>query len=567
MKRNLAQHVVPPLARAGLKGMNRFAYGRFEKLLPQAARQQQDWLLNRIRQCEQTGFGRDHHFSEIRTLADFQKRVPVAEYSYFAPYIDAVAAGNPEALIPPHEKLLRFTITTGSTGKPKLNPVTSAWLKQYKQAWTIWGLKTFVDHPQHIGRKMMQMAGTWNMGQTPGGYSISMVSALLIRIQNPLLRPYFAVPSDVNDIGDPEARYYAALRLTMLEPVGWIYMMNPGNLIRMAEIGNTHRERLIRDIHDGTLTEHYEFTAETRAGLARKIQRKNPVGARHLEQIVEQTGKLYPRDYWQQPVIAGWLGGTAGFQSRYLSDYFGDSPLRDMGLVSSEGRHTIPLEDTLPQGVPSLVSGFYEFVPIHEIHSPDPTVLQGHELLEGQEYFLLMTTAAGYYRFNIGDIVRCNGFVGQAPLLEFTQKGGRIGDLEGEKVTEHQMLEAAHQAAREMNVSLGLFTAVPRRLEKEPPRYDFLLEHGQFADSHVARQFLQLLDQELAKLNFLWRARRKEGVLAPPHLWRLPDATWEEYIKTTTQRVGTGDYQYKHPGIVLDETWITQFTPTDIIQL
>ena len=162
---------------------------------------------------------------------------------------------------------------------------------------------------------------------------------------------------------------------------------------------------------------------------------------------------------------------------------------------------------------------------------------------------------------------RCNGFVGQAPLLEFTQKGTRVGDLEGEKVTERQILEAAHEAARELGLPLGLFTGVPRRLEREAPRYDFLVETADLPDAEIARRFLHTFDQELAKLNFLWRTRRKEGVLAPPHLWRLQAGRWEQYISAEVARVGTGDYQYKHPGIVLKEQWIDQFQPVDVITL
>ena len=395
MNAYIAQTVLPTIARQGLRLLHARIYGRFHRQMQQADRQQQHWLLTRIRKCEATDFGRKHGFSTIRSLEDFRRQVPVSEYDYFAPYIDQVAAGKPGALIPSSEKLLRFTITTGSSGTPKLNPVTNVWLKEYKAAWGIWGLKNFVDHSDRIGMRMLQMAGSWEMGRTPGGYSISMVSALLARIQNPALRPFYAIPSDLNDVKDPLARYYAALRIGMLDRIGWIILMNPGTLIRLAEIGDEHKESLIRDIRDGTLSDKLEIPAGIRAAIAHRISRKDPRGAQRLERIVAETGRLYPRDYWSNPVITCWLGGTAGYQSRYLADYFGPSPLRDMGLVSSEGRHTIPIADDRPEGVPSLVSGFYEYIPVHEIHAPDPTVLQGHELLEGQEYYLLMTTSAG----------------------------------------------------------------------------------------------------------------------------------------------------------------------------
>lgn len=522
--------------------------------------------MRRIALGRDTKFGRDHGFSEIRTLADFRRRVPVSEYGYFAPYIDAVAGGDPSALIPPGEKLLRFTITTGSSGVPKLNPVTTTWLKEYKEVWDIWGLKMFLDHPGHLGRNILQMAGTWDMGKTPGGYSISMVSALLARYTSPFIRPFYAVPSDLNDIKDPVARYYTALRLCILDDIGWIILMNPGTMIRLAQVGDEHSEELIRDIRDGSLSTKFDVPEAIRHRLQRRVRRADRAGANRLEAIRAQTGHLLPKDYWREPVVGGWIGGTAGFQIRYVPDYYGNVPLRDMGLVSSEGRHTVPLEDGRPEGVPALGAGAYEFVPVDEIDNSQPTALEGHELIEGRDYYLVMTTSAGYYRFHIGDIVRCNGFIGEAPLLEFVQKGTRVGDLEGEKLTEHQVLEGAHRAAAALGISLGMFTAVPRRLEREHPRYDFLIEIGDVPDAGQAREFLNGLDRELAVLNFLWRARRKEGTLAPPHLLRLPSGTWSRYVQEETGRRGTGDYQYKHPGLMLEAGWIDQFQPVDVVR-
>jgi len=563
--RKSSQTVIATLGRAAMAATGALRLGKFHAQLRHASQVERDWLMDRIARCRETRFGRDHGYHEIATLADFRRRVPIADYSRFAPYIDAVAAGETAALIPAGEKLLRFTITTGSSGVPKLNPVTTTWLREYRHVWDIWGLKNFVDHPGKIGCRLLQMAGTWNMGKTPGGYEISMVSALLARYTNPLIRPFYSVPSDLNDISDPVTRYYTALRLCILQDVGWIILMNPGTIIRLAQVGNEQSESLIRDIHDGTLSSAFDVPQATRQKLARRIGRRNPAGAARLQEIVSRTGTLLPKDYWRQPVIGCWIGGTAGFQIRSVPDYFGECPLRDMGLVSSEGRHTIPLEDGKPEGVPAVGAGFYEFVPPSEIDSPQPTALEGHELQEGHDYYLVMTTSAGYARYHIGDIVRCRGFRGEAPLLEFVQKGTCVGDLEGEKVTEHQVLEAAHNAAATVGVPLGLFTAVPRRLAGEHPRYEFLVEISQMPDAEKAKAFLNQLDQNLAGLNFLWRARRREGVLASPHLWRLPTGTWQRYISDETARRGTGDFQYKHPGLVQDAQWLDRFQPVDIV--
>jgi hypothetical protein len=556
---SLYQRINDVFARAAIGSVYSMRWPKFRAQLENAAAQQEGWLLNRVQLCRETRFGRDHGFAEIRTLAEFRKRAPIARYDDFAPYIQSVASGDTSALIPSTERLVQFTITTGSGGTPKLNPVSNVWMKQYRQAWDIWGLKLFCDHRANLGQQMLQLAGKWDMGKTPGGHQISMVSALLARAQNPMMKPYYATPSPVNDIPDPVARYYTALRLSIHQRVGWIVLMNPGTLIRMAEIGDEFKDLLLKDLRDGTLTDRFDIPHDVRSSLAGRISRKRPHKVAQLEDIIRRTGTLYPKDYWPPLVIGCWLGGTAGFQKTALPKFFGDVPMRDMGLVSSEGRHTIPIEDHKPEGVPSIVSGYYEFLPVEEIDSSQPSALSGHELQVDRDYYLLMTTAGGFYRFNIGDIVRCRGFVGQAPLLDFIQKGDRVGDLEGEKLTEHQLLECAHAAAKHVGVALTEITAAPYRDESGRPRYLILAEHGDFCDDVRAKDFIEELDRRLMGINFLVNYRRREGVLDAPRLLLIETGSWQRYMQRESERRGTGDYQFKHPGLVHDPSWSKQF--------
>ena len=234
--------------------------------------------------------------------------------------------------------------------------------------------------------------------------------------------------------------------------------------------------------------------------------------------------------------------------------------------MSSEGRHTIPIEDHKPEGVPSIVSGYYEFVPVEEIDSPQPTALGGHELQVDRDYYLLMTTAGGFSRFNIGDIVRCRGLVGQAPLLDFIQKGDRVGDLEGEKLTEHQVLECAHAASRAVGARLTEVTAVPFRDETGRPRYVILAESCDFCDDSQAGSFIEELDRRLMAINFLVNYRRKEGVLDAPRLMLIEPGSWKRYMQQESDRRGTGDYQFKHPGLVHDAEWMKQFRASSQIE-
>src|SRR5881392_53306 len=60
-----------------------------------------------------TAFGRDHHFGEIRTIADFRRNLPVAPYEYFEPYLARVRRGETNALLA-DPAVLMFALTSGT---------------------------------------------------------------------------------------------------------------------------------------------------------------------------------------------------------------------------------------------------------------------------------------------------------------------------------------------------------------------------------------------------------------------------------------------------------------------
>src|SRR5207248_10870995 len=163
---------------------------------------------------------------------------------------------------------------------------------------------------------------------------------------------------------------------------------------------------LIRHIHDGSLSPRFDIPTDIRAALARAVRRQHPERAHELETIVRNTGTLYPKDYWPGPLLLGnWTGGSVGAYLRHYPRYFGDKYVRDVGLIASEGRMTIPLRDGTPAGVLDVTTHYFEFIPEAEGDSPRPTVLGAHELREGEKYFILLTTGYGLYRYHIHDLV------------------------------------------------------------------------------------------------------------------------------------------------------------------
>jgi hypothetical protein len=561
----LAQKASTAVARGMAIPYYRRKLQRFEALLQNAHARQRRRLFEKLRRCADTRFGRTHGFAQIKSLDDFRRQLPISQYDYFAPYIDDVARGHLDAMFPAHEEVLMFGTTTGTTGRPKLNPVTRTWLKEYRRSWEIWGVKSIVEHAEMIGTKLLQIIGPANLGRTPSGLSIGMISSVAIRYQNPVIKSFYAVPFELCDVGDPTAKYYTMLRFALINPVGFICAITPTNLLRLAVTGNEHRESLIRDLHDGTLRSDLDLPPELRKKWQRTIGVRRTERARQLERIVEETNALYPKDYWPLSLICCWLGGTIGYQSRELHRYYGSTPARDLGLVSTEGRHTIPLHDGRPEGVLAVDGNYYEFIPVAELASASPTTLECHELEPGGEYALLMTTSSGLYRYDIGDVVRCQGYVGQAPVLEFLHKTGQCADMEGEKVSGHQVAQAVETAARELKLRVDCFTAVAVRRDGDVPHYALLVERPAIEDAAAARNFLEIVDRELVRQNVMYAGKRNDRYIDAPRLLRLASGAWSEFIRGETQRGGPSESQYKHPALVADSSWLNRFHPVDTV--
>ena len=97
-------------------------------------------------------------------------------------------------------------------------------------------------------------------------------------------------------------------------------------------------------------------------------------------------------------LLAIWTGGSAGAYLPKIRSLFGEVSIRDHGLHASEGRMTIPLEGGTSEGVLDVISHFFEFIPENQAEAEAPETLLAHELTQGENYYILMTTVSGLYR-------------------------------------------------------------------------------------------------------------------------------------------------------------------------
>jgi hypothetical protein len=513
-------------------------------------------LLRKIRRHANSDFGRDFGFNSIRTVEDFRRQVPILTYEEHRPYISRVWEGQTNALFAPDTRVLMYAMTSGTTGEPKRLPITKELFKEYCAGWRLWGGGVYGDHFSLAYRKTLQLTSDWQQYESPCGIPCGQISGLAANTRPRMTQRAFTPPPITSRIHDAAAKHYTTLRMSLATSrVGMIITANPSTLVDFARRADKQRESLLRDIHDGTLS--CEIPADVRTALDRCISRRHPKRARQLEQLAEKRGALLPMDAWPGlTVLAVWTGGSVGVFMPQLADLYGQASVRDHGLSASEGRMTIPLADGTPAGVLDYCHHYFEFIPVEEHGSKQPTVLEAHELEVGRDYYIVMTTSGGLYRYDIHDVVRCVGYKGQAPMLEFLNKGKNFSNLTGEKISEHQVVRAVQSSFNELNLPIDTFTLAP--VMEDQPRYVLVVERG--ATFGRTQELAASVQANLVRSNEEYASKCESGRLLPVAIREMPPGTFAHMRRQKTGVRGNFE-EYKHPCLVDDLQFVGNLVP------
>lgn len=512
---------------------------RFNAAVENATAVQHQLLDQLVRRGPRGDFQRARGFDRIRSYEDYISALPIQRYSDIAPYIERVRRGEVEALFDRGTRVLMFALTSGTTAEPKYIPITQPVLEHWREGWSVWGLRALLDHHGCFLRGIVQVTSPMNDHLAPGGAPCGAITGLLAATQRRLVRRYYTAPIAVADIRDAAAKYYTIMRMSIDRDVAFMVTASPATLLLLAKSADEHREQMIRDIHDGTLWAQLAIRTETRAALAPRL-RARPEAARRLERLATEHGGLYPRHYWQLGFLAHWTGGTMGLYLPLLRKYFGDAPSRDIGLLASEGRLSIPVDDGTAAGVLNVRSHFFEFIPVEDYESSRPTTLRTHQVEVGREYFVLLTNGSGLYRYDLGDRVRVTGRMGQAPMIEFLSRDAHTSSMTGEKLTEDQVVSAM-QSIPEASQSAIDFVLSPRF--GESPRYRLYIEGG---ERGIPADLAARFDSALCQTNLEYAGKRESGRLASVQVCELAHGVLKQRDRRLREsRSRTGE-QFKH---------------------
>jgi hypothetical protein len=515
----------------------------FLKAHRRTASQQADFLRRLLARHAETAFGRDHSFTSIDSPDAYRRAVPVRRYEELTPWMDRVWGGETSALLPADQPVLMFSLSSGTTGEPKVIPVTPRHLENIRRGWNIWGLAMLTDHKEAWLRPILQISSPMREQDSPTGLACGAISGLLAKSQKRIVRWMYCVPRWVTQLTEPVDKFYATLRCTIERDVSMITTANPSSTLKMIEIGRAHSDLLLRDLREGTITLP---VGELPAAGQGWRTRPNKALADRLGRAIQRDGQLRPEQFWQPACLNNWTGGTLGLYIDRLREVFGAVPVRDIGLVASEGRLNIPLADETPAGPAEILGNFLEFIPADCYDQPNPPTVLAHECEVGREYFVVMSNYAGLFRYSLDDRVCCTGQLDQTCVIEFLSRGKHTVSITGEKLTEHQVVEAMARTREQLGLPCerfflqGVFAAEPYyRLQAEAPQ-------------DQAEPLAQIFDEQLSKLNIEYESKRKSGRLGPVQAHGAPPAEFDRREQNLiAQRKGRTE-QYKHQYLLTD---------------
>ena len=534
--------------------LTRRQWTRWESLTANPAEIQNQLLVDIVRGNRGTRFGRDHHFDTIHSLSEYRQRVAINDYEHLRPYVEL--AQNGESSVLTAAPVLMFTMTSGSTGLPKLIPVTETTRRNHRQLTRFWYYRALVDHPDLFSGKLLGVVSPAVEGRTAGGIPFGAASGLIYQSSPSWIQHAYAAPYEIAGVKDFEAKYYLTMRLALEQDITFFGTPNPSTILKLVESANSAKDEIIKDIRDGAISPRCNVPPEMRAALTGRLK-KNPDRARRLESLIKNDGRLRPKEYWPRLQLIGcWKAGTVGVRLHEFDRWFGRStPVRDLGYMASEAQMTLPISDSGSAGILALDENFYEFIAESEIGSSSPTLLTCAELEEGSSYYLILTTPGGLYRYDINDVVRVAGFFNRTPLIEFVRKGRDVTNITGEKLHVNQVIQAMAQAQSAAGIAVQYFRACA---DVERSLYVFSVEfHGIMPAQEQLSRMLPELDSALRGLNVEYAQKRDSLRLAAPVLNVMKPGWFERSTHTTLHR----DAQFKAPllGATLEDASEIQF--------
>jgi hypothetical protein len=504
---------------------------------PQGA--QRRALANILKACAETELGRRYELSSLDGPDGFRARVPIMDAEALSGLVSRqIATGA--AVVSPARPVL-YARTSGTTGAPKYVPVTPAVLRQLKGAQRIMAAVQHAELDAFRGR-VLGIGGARCEERLADGTPAGAATGLIYETMPPPLRSKYAVPAPVFAIEDYELKYAVLARLALRAgDLSVIATANPSTILRLLEVARGSLGAILAEMESGEAA----LLRELPAALARTLRVltvPDRARAAALRPLQSRGDEATMADLWPGlRAVVTWLGGGCAHAAEAVRLQLPpEARMIDAGYVASELRGTVVVDAARGLALPLLEDVFFEFVPAEAWDRGARATLLLHELEEGRDYHVIVSTQAGLLRYHMNDVLRAGPSVGRTPSLAFIRKGRGATNITGEKLTEDQVHLAIAQAARATGARsrFHLFLALPA-LSRYRAHVEF---QGRIAN---VGGFGRALDEALSALNIEYAAKRRSGRLLPVEITALRAGAGEAYRRYCIERKGQRESQLK----------------------
>lgn len=508
----------------------------FEHFTTEAVKTQEETLLKIMKKNKDCEYGKKYDFANIHSIREYQDKVPLSTFEDYAPMIDRMVENN-ESNIITSSKVIRYCSSSGSVGKPKLQPKTARdiWNMQCMgfAATPACANKYFKEHgmkklPGQKGPLLISLNGH----PLPNGMRCNGAGQVPFTYITPLLKYITTTPLDILYPEDEENTniQYFQLRFALMErDVTYLGSMVITLLTTMLEYMEENWEMVCNDIEKGTL----DPSVKCPESLRKKYGKMKPMPERAAElrrefekgfdTEVPIAKRIWPKLCWGY----GMIGSTLSVYVQKLRRYVGDLPLHNMGYAASEGFMAMPVELNATDYVLLPRSLVYEFLPVDADENMRPLTIG--ELEVGKDYEIIVTNFSGLYRYRILDIVHVTGMYNNSPKIEFLYRSNMGLNLANEKTTTQMLDFVADNLCKKYNIDFNGYSFYGQADTEagQLPYYVMLVD----SENDIPEEMVNDMDDLFRESNEKYEKYRRWGMLGDPKIVRLKTGTYDEYKK------------------------------------
>ena len=304
-------------------------------------------LMRLLEDNKDTEYGKTYGFADIHSIEDYQKKVPVATYDTFAPYLERMMAGEKDILTA--YSFNHFNETSGTVGNPKVVPMTdrqSDVFAKYNNLYMYGLLGENVDADWMDGRAFCTSSG--NCRTLPSGLTVGEASAKMAdyikggkAALDAMIRTMYTSPIEgLNPEHGVDTKYVHTRFALMDREVRGMVTGFYSVIVLFLHYIETHVDVLIHDIETGTISEEIEMPEEVRKSLLAKIEPMPERAAELREAFRNGTEEPWVKKVWPHFDYIYGAGGD-GFEiyDRQIKEHFTGGGVANIysGITASEG--------------------------------------------------------------------------------------------------------------------------------------------------------------------------------------------------------------------------------------